>query len=248
MLTAGVCALLLWLATPSAVPASLLFGTGCAALMIGLFNLVPFQTGGWRSDGLALRDLVAGHPDATLQMRIQQLMALSMAGMRPRDWPGALIPESGTAVRSKSPLLRTSASMLRLAWALDGGTPADARDDARRLVEDYPAAPLPFRPHIAVAMAGYAARGMRDRTLLAAWRPLCEGGLLDLSATRAWLDAELCAANGDAAACRSAVATARGMLERVSDPATALLLGEYLDELETGGWTPAKPRSLPPRS
>lgn len=233
LLTAAACAALLPSVASSTLPSSLLLGVSASALFIGLFNLVPFQVQGWRSDGLALRDLLTRHPDAALQMRLQQLMALSMAGVRPRDWPAELVPLAADATpHSKSPLLATSASMLRLSWAMDSDMPSEAFDDARRLVTDYPSAPAPFRPHIAVVMAGFAARCMGDPGLLAAWRPLCEGGLLDLSATRAWLDAELAAARGDQSACRAAIPVARQLLDRVPDPATRLLLGEYLDELE----------------
>lgn len=233
LLTAIACIVLSLVATAT-LAASMLLGAGISALLLGLVNLLPFQTRGWRSDGLALRDLVLRHPDAALQMRLQHLMGLSMAGIRPRDWPMELVPDAADAAPpSKSPLLATSATMLRLGWAMDGGTSSDSFGDASRLANDYPSAPAPFRPHVAVAMAGYAARCARNHTLLAAWRPLCEGGLLDLSATRAWLDAELrVASGGDIDACQTAVRTARELLDRVPDPVTALLLAEYLDELE----------------
>jgi len=89
-----------------------------------------------------------------------------------------------------------------------------------------------LRPHVAVALAGHAARSLREPELLAAWRPLCEGGITDLSLLRAWLDAELAAGSGDAEAGCAAVAAARDRLDHAPDPVTALLLREYLDELD----------------
>jgi hypothetical protein len=92
--------------------------------------------------------------------------------------------------------------------------------------------PEAFRPHLAVALAGHVALMLHDHALLATWRPLCEGGVTDLSVYRAWLDAELAAHTGDDAAARAAIAHARTAVARASDPVTALQIGEYLDALE----------------
>lgn len=89
--------------------------------------------------------------------------------------------------------------------------------------------PEALRPHVAVSLAGHAARGRRDAVLLAAWRPLCEGGITDLSLQRAWLDAAALSGRDDA---RAAITAARALLDRAPDPVTARLLGEYLDALE----------------
>jgi hypothetical protein len=214
------------------VAASWLAGAGISALLLGAVNLLPFHSKGWRSDGRGLLDLLRRSPDAALQQRIHQVLALHMAGVRPRDWPEALIPAPvTTADASPSPMLAANADLLRLSWAMDRGDAATAEAAAVRATAALHALPEAFRPHLATALAGHAARALRDPVLLAAWRPLCEGGITDLGVVRAWLDAELAVLSADGEA-RARIDTARAALDRAPDPVTALLLAEYLDDLD----------------
>jgi hypothetical protein len=209
-------------------PASFLFGAAASALLLGLLNLVPFHSQGWRSDGRGLLDLLRRSPEAALQQRLNQVLALNMAGVRPRDWPEALVPEPLGA--STSPMLAVNSDVLRLSWAMDRGDDAAAAASALRATAAFHALPEAFRPHLASALAGHAARNLRDAGLLAAWRPLCEGGITDLSLVRAWLDAELAVLSG-APGATGTVAAARRLLDRAPDPVTGRLLAEYLDDL-----------------
>lgn len=231
LLTAAAVFALLRAQSDGGAAASLLLGFGACALFLGVLNLVPFQAHGWRSDGRGLLDLARRSPDAALHLRIQQVMALNLAGVRPRDWPDALVPAS--VPPSRSPMLAVNGDLLRLAWAMDRGDASAAGEAARRMTTQWHGLPAAFRPHLACALAGHAARMLHDGALLAAWRPLCEGGITDLAPLRAWLDAEQSALTGSPGAVRDAVALARTLLGRVPDPVTALLLGEYLDELGT---------------
>lgn len=201
-----------------------------AGVFLGLVNLVPFRSSGWRSDGLGLRELATGAPEAAPQMQAHQLVALSMAGVRPRDWPEAFVPSPPPA--DDHSLLATNAVLLRTQWALDRRDHEAAEAGARDAVSRYWSTPEALRPYIALVLADYAVLVARDPDLLRAWRPLCEGGLLDLTAQRAWLDAELAASAGDAGLAGSQVAAARAALGKVHDRATARLLAEQLDALE----------------
>lgn len=232
LLTAALALACLPLADGSPVLASFLIGSAACAAFLGAANLLPFHTQGWRSDGRGLLDLLQRSPDAALQQRINRLMALSMAGVRPRDWPQALVPEAVGA--SASPLLAMNGDLLRLSWAMDRGDPVQSAAAAGQAIARFNDLPEAFRPHVAIAVAGYVARLPRDRATLAAWRPLCEGGITDLSVMRYWLDAELAALSGDSAAARAAAAAARGRIDHAPDPTSALLLSEYLDDLEAG--------------
>ena len=230
LLTAGaVVALLPWVAD-ARLASSALAGFGLCALFIGVLNLVPFHAQGWRTDGRGLLDLLQHSPDADMHLRIQQVMALTQAGVRPRDWPDALVPAAGEAPRS--PMLALNGALLRLAWAMDRDDATAAGEAALRATARLNELPAAFRPHAACALAGHAARTLGDGALLAAWRPLCEGGVTDLAPHRAWLDVELAALSGTPDAVNEALAKARGLLDRTPDPVTALLLGEYLDALE----------------
>ncbi|WP_165967447.1 M50 family metallopeptidase [Luteimonas aestuarii] len=230
LLTAAVAFALAWVAADSRWLASVLFGTAAGALLLGLVNLLPFHSQGWRSDGRGLLDLLRGSPDAALQQRLNQVMALTMAGVRPRDWPDTLLPEPPPIASSPTPMLAANVHLLRLSWAMDRGDDATAAGSARQLTAAYHDLPVAFRPHLATALAGHAARNLRDAEVLAAWRPLCEGGITDLSFIRAWLDAELAVLTG-AADAGAAIAAARALLPLAPDPVTMRLLGEYLDAL-----------------
>ncbi|WP_149195703.1 hypothetical protein [Luteimonas suaedae] len=204
-------------------------GAAYSALLIGAVNLVPFQSKGWRSDGRGLLDLLRATSDAALQQQINRIMALSLAGVRPRDWPEALLP---TVVDdAPAPVLAIVCRLLRLSRACDQRDASAARDCAEVLGARFWEAPEALRPNIAVSLAGYAAVMLEDGALVAAWRPWCEGGLLDLSPYRAWLDAEHAALSGDAAGARRHLETARTRLDRVQDAASLAVLGEHLDAL-----------------
>ncbi len=229
LLTAAAAFALLPLANGAPVLAAFLLGSGTSALVLGVANLVPFHSQGWRSDGRGLLDLARRTPDAALQQQLNQLLALNMAGVRPRDWPPELVPRPVDG--SASPMLAVNGDILRLSWAMDLGDEAAAAEAARHATRRFHTLPEAFRPHLAIVLAGHVARHLRDRDVLAAWRPLCEGGITDLSLFRGWLDAELAALSGDRAALAATLASARALLDRAPDPVTALLLREYLDDL-----------------
>ena len=231
LLTVAACLAGLPLAAGSPWLVSLLLGMGLGALMFGLVNLVPFQAQGWRSDGRVIVDLVRRRPDANLQQQMQQLLALSMSGVRPRDWPPALVAGDGGA--SRQPMLAMNADLLRLAWEMDRDDMTAAAETTRQLITRMPSVPAAMRPHCAVGVAGFVARALRDPAVLRAWRPLCEGGITDLSPIRAWLDAELAVLGGDRAEAVAAIVAARAALARLPDPATEALMREYLDDLDT---------------
>ena len=231
LVTAALC---LWLAAGlGEVPraAEVATGFGLSALVLGVLNLVPITSAGWRSDGRGLLDLLRGSPHAALQQQVNRMGALSMAGVRPRLWPAAIVPE-GPADDS-SPLLAAGADAMRLSHAMDTGDAEAAGRAADDLARRYPELPEAMQPAIAVGLAGYAALIARDAGQLRSWRERSEGrSLLDLTPYLRWLDAELAMAEGDAEAAAAAVQAARATLDRVPDPVGVLLLGEYLDALQ----------------
>lgn len=214
------------------VTAALVLGTAATAALIGFVNLVPFQAQGWRSDGRNLIDLFAASREAEQARRVRQVLALTMAGVRPRDWPDEALPAWPEADIDEQGWTDVYAVSLRLSHALDRGDPVSARHCAQRLASGYARVPEAFRPHVAIGMASFAALVERDLGLLTAWRSLCEGGLLDLGALRAWLDVEREVLSGDVATARENLAVARGVMHRVPDEVTGLQLREYLDAIE----------------
>ncbi|MGO3128015.1 MAG: site-2 protease family protein [Luteimonas sp.] len=237
--TAALCvALVFWLPmSPWLAGAGL--GIALGATTMGLGNLLPMHMEGWRSDGRGLLDLARRTPDAALQLQINQLMALSLANVRPRDWPPASIPTVDAGIASTG--LLQSARMLRLSHAVDRRDPSAARPDAEALAAAFAKAPAAFRPSIAVILASHAALLVGDRALLAAWRRHCEGGLMDLSPYRAWLDAEIARLDGDTAAIRMHLDRARALSERIPDAASRTVFDERLVELGASDVNSAHP-------
>ncbi len=223
---------LLLLACAAALPlhaAVACAGGALTAAAIGVWNLVPLHMAGWRSDGRGLLDLLRRTPDAALQVQINRVMALSLAGVRPRDWPDAAMPAPGGTIASSG--LQQSGRMLRLSRAIDRRDADAARPEALALTAAFNDAPPVFQSAIAVTLASHAALLVGDRTLVSAWRRRCEGGLMDLSPYRAWLDAEIARLDGDAAACAAHAGRARGLTDRIPDAASRLILDERLDAL-----------------
>lgn len=230
-----VAALCLWLGTlPAAASlvSQVATGFGASALFLGVANLIPFSSQGWRSDGRGLLDLLRRSPHAALQQRVNQMVALSMAGVRPRLWPAGLVPDA--SADGVSPLLAASADAMRLAHATDSGDAAAAARAADDMARRFWTLPEAIRPPVAVGVAGYAARITRDARQLRAWRGHCDGtSLLELTPYLHWLDAELAMLEGDRQRARTEVASARATMARVHDAAGALVMSEYLDGLES---------------
>ena len=241
LVTAALClaAALLW--TPAPWVAGLLAGSAAAALLLALANLFPFHSQGWRSDGQGMLDLLRNSPDGALQLQVSQLVALTMAGVRPREWPASIQPattqpdaDTGRDAGGTSPMLAASADSMQLSRAVDLGDAEAAHRCAARLATRYWGVAEAMRPVVAVNMASHVALMVGDVALLDAWRRLCEGtSVMDLTPYRHWLDAELATLRGeDAAAVADAIAQARQTLPLVPDPVGLLLLGEFLDRLE----------------
>lgn len=201
-------------------------------VVIGIINLVPFRSGGWLSDGAHLRRLRTD-PDAVMAgLRMQQLVRASVDGVRPRDWPAALLP------RGPLPTLPTDSPMamptvvLRLSHAIDTGDADSAEACARFLAAYWPHSQLPERPGIALTMAAYAAIiRPGDALLLAPWRALASRGLLDQTAHEAWLDAELAQREGRLDDARRLLDESRAALPRIHDSGTRVTVAERLEVL-----------------
>ncbi|MDC7806853.1 hypothetical protein PQS31_08480 [Luteimonas sp BLCC-B24] len=165
--TAVLAALVAWLPMPAWL-AGTLIGAAPGAATLGLGDLFPLHVQGWRSDGRGLLDLARRTPDAALQVQINQRMALSHVGVRPRDWPASAMPADDGAAASAG---------LRLSRAIDARDADGARADALALADAFHGAPAICQSAIAVALASHAALLVGDRALVAAWRRRCEGGL-----------------------------------------------------------------------
>jgi hypothetical protein len=202
---------------------------GCG-LAIGVTNLIPFYTSGFRSDGGGLIDLWRRPQLVTGYFQLQQLVALSMAGERPRDWPQNLLPDLSSAVDE----LRMPIASLRMSWAIDKQLYDEADKTAQELWDCYhdkKTAALQ-RNYLALGLAGYAAIRCDDLQLTQAWRERSVAGMLDISAHLAHLDAEIARLRGDKDQLQSLLEQARAKLPRVQDGGSRKALSDRLDWLQ----------------
>lgn len=231
LLTAALGMVLLYRCPLSPWLAAAVSGVSLSALFLGVVNLVPFRSHGWYSDGLNLLHVLRGGKVARLRLRMMHLVGLSLSGVRPRDWPGTLMP-TAEAADVGDPLLATGILSLNLIRAIDGSDRETADAMAARLAPRFYEVPEAMRASLAVNIAFHIARFRSDAALLAAWLPHCEGGLLDVSAQSELLRAEHRVLLGEDEYASGHLAQARARLGNVHDAASVVVLTERIEVLE----------------
>ena len=231
-----VAGLALWAlaASPPEMLRGLLVALAATGLFVAVVNLIPFRSQGWLSDGAGLWSLWRQPGLAFASITLQQVLQASMDGVRPRDWPAALLPADDAPFGEyDEPGLDTAIASMRLSRALDAGRPDQAEAAARYLYSAWPTASLALRPGLAAMLAVHCLLVRRDMVAVRAWRERMDGSLLDMGCHEAWLDAEVALADGDLAAAREAHAKAVAALPRVHDAGTRIAVAEHLDALAT---------------
>lgn len=233
---AVVAALALWVLTLS--PPEMLRGLLVALAVTGLFlavvNLIPFRSQGWLSDGAGLWSLWRQPGLAFASITLQQVLQASMDGVRPRDWPAALLPADDAPFGAHGdPALDAGVASMRLSRAIDAGRPDLAEPAARYLHAAWPTATPPLRPGVAAMLAVHCLLVRKDLAAVRAWRERMAGSLLDMGCHEAWFDAELALADGDLSLARDAHAQAVAALPRVHDAGTRVAVAERLEDLAT---------------
>lgn len=211
-------------------PAALLNLVAAVGALIGTINLVPFLSGGWSSDGRQLLALWRQWPEAQVGERMSRWAALSMLGVRPRDWPIVDAPLSAADDDALPQALRDAMTRCRLVVAIDRGEAASphAQAAARALADGFWQGPDGLRQLTAGLLATWALKTGAAPAVVEAWLAESEGGLLDQSATRAWLRAAIARARGDEAEAQVRLTEARTALPRMMDPASRAMLADEL--------------------
>lgn len=205
--------------------ARLVVGTG---LLIGLSNLVPFLAGGWASDGRQLWKLWQNADEARAMAALSRLGSLSLAGIRPRDWP--LDSAAGIDLATLPQGIAEAFARCRMVQALDA---RDFRDPAAvaaaaTLASGFWQGPEGIRPVNALLLARWTLDAARDPELAAQWAALGEGGILDQSAQRAVLAAWIALRRGDSTKAASELQSARALRNRIHDAASLQMHDEDL--------------------
>lgn len=103
----------------------LLLVTAAVSLAIGVGTLIPLRVSGFHSDGAQLLSLFSGD-DLVVQEKaaIGGVLGLSLAGVRPRDWPSSDVARLPT--RSADPNVTLAARLMTAYRAIDSGDDAEA--------------------------------------------------------------------------------------------------------------------------
>ena len=218
---------------PSGVLHGLLVALVATGLFLAVVNLIPFRSQGWLSDGAGLWSLWRQPGLAFASIALQQAVQASVEGVRPRDWPAALLPrEDAPFGEFGEPALDIAIASMRLSRAIDGGEHDQAEAAACYLHATWPTTSPAQRPGLAVMLAVHCLLVRKDVATVRAWRERMGGSLLDMGCHEAWLDAELTLADGDLAAARVGHAQAVDALPRIHDGGTRIAMAERLDDLD----------------
>ncbi|MFN8900790.1 MAG: hypothetical protein ACK5VV_01805 [Lysobacteraceae bacterium] len=232
---AVVAGLALWAltASPPEVSRGLLVALAATGLFLAVVNLIPFGSGGWLSDGAGLWSLWRQPGLAFASITLQQVLQASMDGVRPRDWPAALLPADDAPFGEYGdPALDTGIAVMRLSRALDAGDAVRAEAAARFLHATWPTASAPLRPGVAATLAVHCLLVHQDLVAVRACRERMVGSLLDMGCHEAWLDAEIAWGDGDVAQARAKLDEAVAALPRVHDAGTREIVAEYLEAFQ----------------
>lgn len=127
---------------------------------LGVVTLIPMRFSGFASDGARLLRLARGGPQARREAAMLSLIAVSVAGTAPRDWPAETVravtePRDGSSDE-------VTASLLAYSHLLDRGDTAGARRALHRALELADRYPQPFVPGLMAEAAFFEGFVTRD--------------------------------------------------------------------------------------
>jgi hypothetical protein len=211
----------------------LAFTTAALSLVIGIATLIPLRAGGYMSDGGQLLGLARDDHGTRQRLALGTLMAQSYAGVRARDWDGALLDV--LAQPTADATLRAVTAMLQASRAEDQRRfdTADAHwRELAAIVNGSEGATIAAaaRGAFALGIAGWIGLRRREGASARRWLDASRGGFSD-PAVRAYSEAAVALAEGDAAQARRRLDAARAALPRVTDRGGAIALAESLDDI-----------------
>jgi hypothetical protein len=158
-LVAGVVAI--YLLPPAPELGALAGMTGLASLAIFLATISPVSSGGVLNDGAQLLSLLKGGPQAELRHPYLEIQAISLQGVRPRDWPIATLIKVFTGSDQRDDDW-AAAGLLAYYHALDRGDAAAAGGFLEQVLGSYASYSLGTRSDLALEAAFYRARYCQD--------------------------------------------------------------------------------------
>ena len=135
--------------------------TGLASLAIFLATVSPYNSGGALSDGAQLLSLLRGGPQAELRDPNLEIQAISIQGVRPRDWPITTLVKAFIGCDQKDDDW-AAAGLLAYYHALDSGDTAAAGRFLEQVLDSYSTYSPSMRYNLALEAAFYQARLCQD--------------------------------------------------------------------------------------
>ncbi|WP_146179465.1 M50 family metallopeptidase [Limnohabitans sp. MMS-10A-178] len=211
------------------------------ALLIGIVNLIPFMAGGWYSDGRYLLKLWQKSGETHVLMFLRQLSALSVAGVRARDWP---VP-SFSFLHPQHQLPQSVVNSLAVCYlykAIDERKPhqPEVCDAAIILAKNFWLGTPSSRPVTALILSRWLNEVEGDIEDSQAWANLAEGGLVDQSAELALLKTQIALRRGDENLAQRYLQEATTLRHRVQPGASLVMFNDDLQSIH------ARLSDLPP--
>lgn len=195
------------------------------SLAIFLVTAIPFRAGGFMSDGMQLLEVRRGGPSVIERADLIAVMAISLGGVRPRDWDTALVARL-EAMHSTEPLRLLACWMLLLQRAMDRGDAVQAAGYAKDLAERIDDYPDGFRQSLHIELCIEAAL-RSDRETAEQHLARTKGGVTERSRLEL-ARALVCALQGDAAGAQRHCEAGQKTLRHAMDPGLARLTAEQL--------------------
>ncbi|HEU4883482.1 MAG TPA: hypothetical protein VFT45_14575 [Longimicrobium sp.] len=211
-LLAGIGAALVWGPMDEAGPLAKV-AVGIMMLMsggMGVVTLIPMRFSGFASDGARLLRLARGGPEAEREAAILSIMAISVAGTAPRDWPAETVRAAIAARDGSSD--ECTACLLAYTHALDRAEIDAARETLHRALELADQYPPAFVPALMVEAAFFEGFVSGDAAAARAYlAELPEKTIAVTPFDRLRAEAAVALAEGDAAGARERIERARAV-------------------------------------
>ena len=191
----------------------LLAALGCNALGHFVVSMLPLSLGNpvCLTDGGQLLDLWRESPGLAQWRAIRTVSHLSIAGVRPRDWP------KSAAADFENPAGRDDIEALSafhaFIYAWDACPASEAERHFEGCVKFFPKLPAIYRPGVRVTCAFYEAWVRKDASAARSWLKGAEGPFLDAYHAKK-VDAALALLDGDRSAALAAVHAGKALMSR----------------------------------
>ena len=202
---------------------------GLTSLLIALATLIPNNSGGFKSDGRRLLELLRRDPEAVQTNLVVLVSAAAMAGERPRDWNPAYMAELATLHAPN--VVTAAAAALLYTHALDAGNLATAQQQLQRMLDLNHLLPPPLQNEALFEAAFFEAWYRQDVDRAVCFLPRTNKDGLGEAATRLKAHTAVTIRQQKWQEAQNHLQAAYKAIQRSMSPGTAVLTRAQLDEM-----------------